>query len=180
MCKIENRYKLIWGILNEDFEQLFKDNYRSLVSYLSVLCGSLEIAEDVAQDAFLKAMLNIDTFKGKSSFKTWLFAIARNVLYEYFRKSRTLSFDELDEMTLAQVTKSNDTEVQAMRSVLAQEVMSKISTLKEPLRTVLLARIVEEKTFQEIAQEIGKTEGACRVIFTRAKKRLREMYYGGE
>lgn len=63
----------------ENLTLSFEQNRPQLKSYVLRLTASVEDAEDIVQDTFIKAFSNIQTFKGDSSLKTWIFAIASNL-----------------------------------------------------------------------------------------------------
>ena len=66
-------------------EVLCERHYRFVVAAICRITGRVDIARDVAQDVFVKALLHLDRFRLDSSFTTWLFAIARNCCYDYAR-----------------------------------------------------------------------------------------------
>lgn len=78
------------------FQQLFSEFHQSLKSYLYRLLANRNDAEDLCHDTFIKAFDKISTFKGESSFKTWVFQIATNLAYDYLRKSKRWSLDAQD------------------------------------------------------------------------------------
>jgi RNA polymerase sigma-70 factor (ECF subfamily) len=79
------------------FEELFKQQQQALKSFLYRLTTSKEDAEDLAQETFIKAFRNKDSFKGESSFKTWLFAIASNLAKDHFRAQKRWPADAQDQ-----------------------------------------------------------------------------------
>ncbi len=69
----------------DQFKDTFLDFEPALKSYLLRILGSREDAEDLAQDSYLKAIQKLDTYKGKSALKTWVFAIATNLARDHYR-----------------------------------------------------------------------------------------------
>ncbi len=82
---------------NIAFEDLFRQQQQALKSFLYRLTTSKEDAEDLAQETFIKAFRNKDSFKGESSFKTWLFAIASNLAKDHFRAQKRWPADAQDQ-----------------------------------------------------------------------------------
>jgi RNA polymerase sigma-70 factor (ECF subfamily) len=72
-------------MLNEDFVTEFEGVRRALKSYLLRMTASVEDTEDILQDTYLKASGKLDSFKGESSLKTWVFAIASNLARDHLR-----------------------------------------------------------------------------------------------
>src|SRR5688572_6683328 len=79
------------------FDDLVKQHRSSLQSFLYRLTASKEDAEDLSQETFVKAYLKKDSFKGESSFKTWLFAIAANLAKDHFRVKNRWPADAQDQ-----------------------------------------------------------------------------------
>ena len=86
-------------IIDEDqqaFEELVKKYQSPLRGFFRKMCGDVELADDLAQETFLKAYRGLRSYQGQSQFLTWLFAIAKNVFYEHLRKSDSFT-EELPE-----------------------------------------------------------------------------------
>lgn len=75
------------------FQQLFAELHNQLKSYLYRLVTDRDDAQDLAHDTFIKAFDKVSTFKGKSSFKTWVFQIATNLAYDQLRKHKRWTVD---------------------------------------------------------------------------------------
>ena len=123
-----------------------------------------EVAEDIMQSTFLSAIKSIHTFKGHSSVKTWLFGIAKNEYYTYLRKNpRNLKLEDINEIHYIQ--ENNE---------LYMSIMKKIKELKEPQKQIVILRIINDMSFAEIGEVVGKSENYCRVNFFREKQKLWE------
>lgn len=70
--------------LEEIYQRYFKDVYLFVYS----LSKNQHVAEDITSETFLKAMRTLDSFKGESDIKVWLFQIAKNTYYSYLRKNK--------------------------------------------------------------------------------------------
>lgn len=75
------------------FQSLFSEFQNQLKSYLYRLVTDRNDAEDLAHDTFIKAFEKVSSFKGKSSFKTWVFQIATNLAYDHLRRFKRWSVD---------------------------------------------------------------------------------------
>ena len=128
------------------------------------------IAEDVMQDAFIKAFKKIETYKGEVTFGAWLKRIVINQ-----------SIDELKKKKLEIVAINNDTHQvleeenwQVEDATTMQHIISCIKELKEKYRVVLSLYLLEGYDHQEISQILGITEVTSRTHLMRGKKKLQE------
>ncbi|MGN1032422.1 MAG: RNA polymerase sigma factor [Intestinibacter sp.] len=150
----------------ENIEKLYdlysKDVYRFIYS----LSFDEEVSKDIMQSTFLECIKSIKNFKGKCSEKTWLLAIAKNQYYTYLKKhpfTENLYDSDLDKYGDYQKNDSLDE---------YNEVLKLISELKEPQRQIMILRLINDLTFKEIGEIIGKSESYCRVNFFREKKKI--------
>jgi len=74
-----------------EFDELYKNYLPNLKSYLYRLVANTEDMEDLAQETFIRAYKNIDSFEGRSSFKTWIFTIAINLAKDHYN-AKTLIY----------------------------------------------------------------------------------------
>lgn len=126
-----------------------------------------EVAADITQDVFLKVLSQIGTLERAEAFSSWLFAIARNEIYAFFRKSR-------DQRPL------NEEEVWETETpvdqVIAHEEAALLNRLVEALqphyREVIVLREFEGLSYAQIAQVAGCTEAAVKARLFKARKAL--------
>ena len=142
-----------------------KDVYRFIYS----LSFDEEIAKDIMQITFLECIKSIKNFKGNCSEKIWLLAIAKNQYYTYLKKHpKTQS---IYESNLEQVEDFNQNNLEEYN-----EVLKEIHSLKEPQRQIMILRLINNFTFKEIGEILGKSENYCRVNFFREKKKLVKQF----
>ena len=127
-------------------------------------------AEDVMQDAFIKAFRKIDSYKGEVAFGAWLKRIVINQSIDELKKKR------LELVSILQgtheVLDDNDWEVED--STTMQQILDCIKELKEKYRIVLSLYLLEGYDHQEISQILGITEVTSRTHLLRGKKQLQE------
>lgn len=154
-------------------EQLYKRYYKELFRYIKQHVRDEDQIDDIIQNTFLAALKGIEGFKHRSTLKTWLFAIAKNQMYDFFRKNkRTDTVESLPEHWPARDSDFSD-------KVLADELLAIIDGLPPPHNTIMRLRLLEELPFKQIAQIIGRTENYCRVNYFRTKEKLRKEHdYG--
>lgn len=120
-------------------------------------------AEDVAQEAFVRVWKNLGKYDRTKNFKTWLFAIAKNVALDHIKKKKPLLFSQVaaeDEALDALLAgrRSPDELQDALfdRNLVAADVSRMLGTLPPAYRTVLAMRYKESLKFREIAQQLGE------------------------
>ena len=79
---------------HDSFDRIYQDYFESVYRYALSLSGNPQIAEEIAQETFFKAMRTLDQFQGKSSLKSWLCAIAKNLWLSEQRKRKEQPIDD--------------------------------------------------------------------------------------
>ncbi|KPV59990.1 RNA polymerase subunit sigma-24 [Paenibacillus sp. A3] len=144
--------------------------YDDLYRFLVTRYPNPDHIDDMIQNTFLEALRHMDSFKGDSSIKTWLFGIAKHQLYRSLRKNKLqLPLDDSPEAELAAYTDFSD-------KVLAEQIMERLNRLDPPHRDIMRLRLLHGLSFKEIAQLTDRTETYCRVNFYRMKEKLRKEY----
>ena len=148
----------------EDINKLYDIYAKDIYKFIMSIALNHEVAEDIMQSTFLSAIKSIHTFKGHSSVKTWLFGIAKNEYYTYLRKNPSnLKLEDINEIHYIQ--ENNE---------LYMSIIKKIKELKEPQKQIVILRIINDMSFAEIGEVVGKSENYCRVNFFREKQKLWE------
>ena len=143
----------------EDINKLYDIYAKDIYKFIMSIALNHEVAEDIMQSTFLNAIKSIHTFKGHSSVKTWLFGIAKNEYYTYLRKNpRNLKLEDINEIHY--IEENNE---------LYMSIIKKIKELKEPQKQIVILRIINDMSFAEIGEVVGKSENYCRVNFFREK-----------
>lgn len=153
-------------LVSRHHEAVYAVTYRVL--------GDPDAAADAAQDAFVKALRALDTFRGDASFKTWLLRIAANVATSAGRKTtrrREVALDSAPDQT----GDLGNPEREAVLRTEAERVERMLETLPEKQRLAVTLRIQEDLSHREIGEVIGSSEGAARVNYHLGIKRLREL-----
>ena len=155
-------------------EELYKE-YSSLVyNYLKTLCESHEIAEELTQETFYKAIRSARTFKGECKVSTWLCEIAKNTWKDYLKKEKKTKFIALDDnyINFLIVEKTHEEEIENRADLI--NLYKEIHKLDEKTREVFYLRIKGELSFKEIGEIMGKTEEWARITFYRGKIKVKE------
>lgn len=133
-----------------------------------------DLAQDVVQDAFLKAFRALDGFRGDASFRTWLLTITANEARGALRKSGRRRETALDDAGPVPSEEADPAE-QAMIAQESARAREMLDTLPEKQRLSVALRIDEGLSFREIGEVIGSSEGAARVNYFHGIRRLREL-----
>ncbi len=164
------------------FEQLVKRYDRNIFRIAQHITQNREDAEDVVQDAFLKAYENLDQFQGNSKFYTWLVRIAVNESLMKLRRrktSKTVSMDEDVETEEGSMPRefadwSPNPEQQFGQSELSDILRKTIQGLPSSFRTVFVLRDVEGLSTEETAEMLDLSIPAVKSRLLRARLQLRE------
>lgn len=145
-----------------------------LARYVSSL-GERNAVDEVVQDTFVRAFSSLDSFRGESSLRTWLFTIARRLVVDRRRAAkRRRDVGTLDEVDAA-------TEYTALDGIIADEAERRVREAVERLsptqREVFLLRVNEGLSYRDIAEIAGTTEGAARVHYHNALRTVKESLY---
>jgi RNA polymerase sigma-70 factor (ECF subfamily) len=144
--------------------------------YLYRLCGSTDQAEELTQEAFIRAYTGLLTFRGKCSVATWLFRIARNTYLNSLRRPSPTRIDTDELLAIPDQGSAND----PVRQYAAVEqrglIALALAQLPEQQRSVLLLRDAEGLAYVEIADVLGISLAAVKVNLFRARNAFRAAY----
>ncbi len=141
-----------------------------LARFLSA-AGAAEDVDDLVQETFLRAFRRIETFKGASSFRTWLMTIGSNILKDAWRRRARRPVVALEDREI--VDQASDPQSEAVAEDLAARLGACVRNLPRLQRDVFLLRAQQGMQYEEIAGALGTTPGAARVHYHHAIKRLK-------
>lgn len=162
------------------FEQIMRANNRLLYRTARSILRDDEEAEDVLQEAYVKAYFKLASFKGQSKLSTWLVRIVINEALERKRKlahapQLVANGDPVDsENVNEEIASSPGPEALAMRDQLSRLIQKHVERLPEVFRTVFVLRALEELTVEETASCLQIPEATVRTRYLRARGLLRE------
>lgn len=156
------------------FEKVYREQRDAVYSYLLYMTKDEQLAQDLAQETFLKIYLNLHRFKGESSEKTWCIAIAKNTFYSWARKKRPQQVEEKYGMEVADEKQIPETVyLQKEKSAMIRQVLF---DMKQEQRQLLLLRDYEKLSYREIAELLGISEIIVKSRIHRARESYREKY----
>ena len=157
-------------------EELYRKYYRNVVLYCIGLCGTQQLAEDIAADAFVKAYLSLPN--DVTSFRYWLMKVCKNLWIDYLRKHRREVSDEY----LPEISDGTTPETTYILNERNRCLWDVINTLPAPDREMLILHYFSGLTLQEISQLTGRTAPAVRTRMMRLRQTLKhkmeEFGYG--
>lgn len=156
-----------------NIEELYRTYFDIVYRYIRSVSRDGALAEEVTQETFFKALEKIDQFRGDCDVRVWLCQIAKNTLYDHLKKQKKqLLGDEKLEKTESAGGELLEEKL-AQRSQ-AMEIHKVLHGLSEPYKEVFSLRTFGELTFREIGMLFGKSENWARVIYYRARVKIRE------
>ena len=161
------------------FEELYRRHQPVVFRRLTRLCGNAAIAEELAQEAFLRAAQRI-TVTGELRFRAWVIRIGTNLGIDHLRSLRRHPAQPLDDVLglkpAAGTTHIADTELDVERREDARFVASVLARLRPRHRQVLVLREIEGLDYRAIAERLGVSTSAVETLLFRARGRFREEY----
>ena len=152
-----------------DFEQMFTEHYALIYKLLIKLCGDAPLAEELTQETFFRAYMNLRQLRDESKASAWLCQIAKNSYYSWFSANRN-TVELKDELAAG----TPDLADALIQKELTAEAFAKLHELEEPYKEVFLLHVFANLSLNEISALFGKSESWARVTFYRAKKKLQE------
>lgn len=154
---------------SESFENLHQQ-YHPMVRQmcLGYVKGDEDLAKDLTQEIFIGIWNALPKFKGRSSYKTWIYRITVNTCLSHLRENNKLIRIPLADFSESQVTESDATDT----------LMQAIGQLAEVDRLVIMM-VLDELTYEEMGEVMGISEGNLRVRIHRIKKRLKTILENG-
>jgi len=168
------------------FEQVVHLYWDRIYSRVLQLLKNPQDAEEVTQDAFMRAHRGLGNFRGDAAFSTWLFQIATNLAHNrywyWWRRKRdsSLSLDQTigqdSDTTLVDVLPSDNEGPgdEALTNELARKVEECLPKLSKKHRDILALRIKDNMSYEEIAQRLEIRVGTVKSRIARARESLRE------
>ncbi len=167
----------------ESFEELIISHKKKIFNIAYRMLGNLEDANDVTQEALVKAYRGIKKFNEKSSFSTWLYTIVNNACIDFIRKNRKDNVVYLDReyeteessYTL-QINSGEETPEQAFEKKEVQRLVHKaINKLSDDHRRIIILKDIKQFSYKEISEIIDCSEGTVKSRLSRARKNLKTI-----
>lgn len=163
------------------FEELFDFYYPKILNYALRSTSNIDNAKDITSNTFLCVLKGFNGFKWQtdSSFNAWIYRIATNEINQFFRKNRkyksTIRIEE-NEIDLS----DNNVSSRSIQSSIENNeylrvINQSLGKLDRIFQDIIRLKYIEDLSYEEIAQIIGKNESTTRVYCMRAKDKLKEI-----
>ena len=152
--------------------QIIKDHKDGLIFYLNSIVQNVHVAEDLMEDTFVKLIAKRPRFSGKSTFKTWLYSIGRNVALDYLRKNARLNTVSPEEV-LALKADEADVARQYLQTERKFQVHNALKQLNKDYRQVLVLIYFEDFENDQVAAILKKSNKQVENLVCRAKRSLK-------
>ena len=167
------------------FEKLLQKYLKPVFNFLCQLVRDRNIAEDLAQETFVKVWKNMRRFDSDKKFKTWVFAIAKNTAFDFFKKKKTIPFsvfaDEDGNNPLEEINGDDSPAGELpdeilMKKDLTRELDEKLEQIPEKYKIILLMRYKEDFSLGEISEILGKPYNTIKSSHSRALFQLKKVF----
>ena len=158
------------------FEQLVIRHQELVFSLAYKLTGNREMANDVAQEAFVRAWKAIEKFRGDSTFSTWIYRITVNTAWTLRKKAKkhnTLNIDDTYEPIV--IDEKKDPELVAINSDLSSVLINALDKIPIEQRIIVELKNIEGRSHKEIADYLDISVTAAKVRLHRAHQKLRQI-----
>ena len=153
--------------------ELIEAYQRPLEAFLFRLCGKHELAEDIAQEAFVRVIKSLHRFDDQYRFSTWLFTIGKRLLVNAQQKMKPVAESELVEFRAGESkTPLCEVELAERGQRIAKLVTLAVDSLVSPQREIVLLFHQQGWSVQRISEELGMPEGTIKSHLFRARRRM--------
>lgn len=163
------------------FELLVRKYKTTVFNTIYSIMGNAQEADDIAQEVFLKVYTKADSFKGESSFSTWLYRITVNRCVDELRrrKNKIISceteFNQEEKLKLKDVLASRENDItEKLRQKELQDIIQKaVNSLPEKYRIILTLKEIEGLSYKEISQVMKISLAKVKIWLFRARQKLK-------
>lgn len=153
-----------------DFEMVFRDHNQFVFRFLMKLCGDVSLAEELTQETFFRAYMNLSALRSEEKVAAWLCQIAKNTYFAWFNEQKR-------NRPISQLTPTDSTTDIAEifeEKEFAGRAFSALHALEEPYKEVFMLSVFGGLSLKDISAMFGKSESWARVTYYRAKQKIME------
>lgn len=197
---LENQFEERTGV---NFKNFYKNHKPKLMWYISKYTKDLEVAEDHVEDAFIQALLNIETYKrpseGGAQVNTWIYKIAENIVKKSHKDRERLPTNSLDKEMAENFNLSNiipfddgkknieEYNIFVRKARLVKETIYNLPEKDSKYRQVLIMREIEGMAYKEISEELqinlstikSQIKKGRNIIKKKVQKKFQDIDYNG-
>ena len=153
-----------------DFEMVFRENNQFIFRFLMKLCGDISLAEELTQETFFRAYINMAALRNEEKVAVWLCQIAKNTYFAWFNEQKR-------KQPISQPIPADSTPDIAElfeEKELAGRAFSVLHALEAPYKEVFMLSVFGGLSLKDISAMFGKSESWARVTYYRAKQKIME------
>lgn len=163
----------------EIFNRLYDEYHQDIFCFLIYLVKNRDVAEDLSHEVYMRVLKSYSRFESRSSEKTWLLAITKNVAIDYFRKQNVRKKHQFEFFDWEQdhlMSDSPSPEFHAEKNDASSVLMEQLDLCTGDQKVVIIMRYFQQLSIAETAQILGWTESKVKTTQHRALKQLRTLY----
>ena len=151
-----------------DFETVFRDNNQFVFRFLMKLCGDVSLAEELTQETFFRAYMNLSDLRNEEKVAAWLCQIAKNTYFAWFNEQKR------NQPISQQIAMDSTSDIAELfeEKELAGRAFSVLHALEEPYKEVFMISVFGGLSLKDISAMFGKSESWARVTYYRAKQKI--------
>ena len=162
----------------DGFTRLVEEYTNGLILFINCIVGDIHIAEEAADETFLKLYLKKPRYKSEYSFKTWLYTIGKNTALNHVKKYKKSAWSPIEDYYY--ISDDTDIEAEYIKSEENKQLHQAISKLKKEYAQVLYLIYFEGLNNTETANVMGRSKEQISVLIHRAKNALKAKLKQGE
>ncbi len=181
MRELWDNRKLVEGTLNGDqeaFRAIYECYGARIYNFLYRLLGSRHEAEDATQQTFLIALSRLGTLRDPNLLESWIYRVARNEVYQKYRRKQVDSLNEESSKPFAERAEDRHLGSQPEKALLNEELGAALQTalnaLPLKLREVFILAVVDEMSYQDISEIVGRSLLSVKTDIYRARLMTKE------
>jgi len=161
-------------MVEHDLDEWYRLYHRDVFAYIGYHVRNRQDVEDIAQEVFVRVLMGADRFQGLAAPKTWILAITRRAIADWYRKRR---FKHLFSLSAAEEVASDERSLYERAESNAKEMALReaLYKLKQDMRDVVILRMIHEFSTEETAQILDWTSAKTRTTLHRAMKKLQDL-----
>lgn len=178
MCQGSDEELVVKTLLDQDFYYCLVSRYeKPLKRYINRMTNLREAEiEDVLQDVFLKAYLNLNDFDQSLKFSSWIYRLTHNEVIDNHRKRKVRQLDSVTSLdNWKELVDKFSHEENLDLKISSEQLQKVLSGLDNKYREILELKFLEEKSYNEISDILEKPLGTVATLINRAKKQFKKV-----
>ena len=169
-----------------DFDTIYRQYGKAVYCFLLSLSHDESLSEELTQETMFRAIMNIRSFRGESKMSVWLCQIAKNLYFEWLKKSRrNVPIDENTaendtDTVVSEESSGKDIAEEVADKDMADRILKCLHQLEEPYKEVFTLHALGDIPLTRVSQLFGKSDSWARVTYYRAKAMISSKLEEGE